>query len=756
MKKVFTLIFLVVLVFTSILLTACDLFGSDDGDDTKDPTVEKVSIVIKDVKGVESLEIDVEEKAISCELSTNFTFNISNIVLSDDSAVIEVYIDNALKKKIEGDIVLKEGDNIYFLKLFKKEDNSNYTKFSISINCKAHFHDFGELFDANDATCEEEGNIAYYYCIDCETYFNENYEEVDSIIIKKKEHNFDNWFIINNATCVDQGKKIRVCSDCGLVNTEVIPCIAHNCDVWIEEIPATCVKNGTKGHYHCPVCEKDFDADLNVLTDIIIPALGHQFENGLCTMCGINYFTPGLAFSLNSDNNSYSVSQGTVTDEIIVIPDIYNGKPVTTISAYAFEYCTSLTSVTIPDSVTSIGTSAFYECNRLTKVNYLGTIDQWAMIDFSSWDATPLYYAKKLYINDVEVTEVVLTTATKISDHAFESCSRITSVTIGNSVTSIGVGAFFECSRLTSVTIGNSVTRIGAEAFYDCSRITSVTIGNSVTSIDSSAFGECRNLTKVNYLGTIDQWAMIEFGNAYSNPLCYGAKLYINDVEVTEVVLTTATKISDYAFYNCSSLTSVTIGNSVTSIGDSAFSGCSSITSVTIPESVTNIGRDAFYGCYKLVEVYNLSSLNITIGSDDNGYVAYYAKDVYTDTEEESKLSTTEDGYIVYADDENSEYYLMGYVGNETELTLPTDINVNSYALYDGVFYNNITITSVTIPDSVTSIGSAAFFNCISLTSVTIGNSVTSIGDGAFYGCSSLTSITIPDSVTSIGYYAFV
>ena len=211
------------------------------------------------------------------------------------------------------------------------------------------------------------------------------------------------------------------------------------------------------------------------------------------------------------------------------------------------------------------------------------------------------------------------------------------------------------------------------------------------------------------------------------------------------------TSIGNAAFYNCTGLTSVTIPDGVTSIGNNAFFGCTGLTSVTIGNGVTSIGDSAFVYCYCLVEVRNLSALNITAGSSDYGYAGYHAKRVYKDGE--SYLHTTDDGFIFY--DDGTNIWLVGYSGRETDLSLPVSYNGKQYAIYQYVFRNCKGLTSVTIPDSVTSIGEGAFYNCSGLTNVTISDSVTSIGYEAFRYCTGLKSVTIPDSVRCIRAYAF-
>jgi len=290
---------------------------------------------------------------------------------------------------------------------------------------------------------------------------------------------------------------------------------------------------------------------------------------------------------------------------------------------------------------------------------------------------------------------------------------------------------------------GVSITSIGTFAFSYCNNLTSVTIGDSVTSIGEEAFSNCDSLTKVNYTGTIDSWAQISFGDFSTNPLRYAKNLYINDVLVTTANITTATKISEYAFYGCDSLTSVIIGDNVRSIGEDAFRDCSSLTSISIPDGVTSIGDYAFSNCDSLTSI-EVNRNNTAYKSIDGNL---YTKDGKTLLQyaigKTATTFTVPDGVTSIGD---RAFYSCDSL---------TSVTINGGSIGYRAFSGCDNLTSVVIGDSVTSIGEYAFYNCYLLTSVTIGDSVTSIGYGAFSYCGSLTSVTIGDSVTSIGYGAF-
>ena len=426
------------------------------------------------------------------------------------------------------------------------------------------------------------------------------------------------------------------------------------------------------------------------------------------------------------DGSSCAISSG--TSGTITIPSSANGYSVTSIGNSAFSDCMGLTSITIPSSVTSIGGWAFFTCSGLTSITIpesVTSIDGWAFqlcsrltsitipssvtsIGNGAFDGC----SSLPVINNIRYADTYLVEATDktlatysikegtrfIGSPAFSECSFLASITIPESVSSIGNYAFNNCSGLTSITIPEGVTTFGENAFSGCSGLTSINIPSTVTSIGIHAFANCTGLESINIPSSVTSIGVNAFEGCSSLPVIDNiryADTYL--VKVTDTGLDTysikeGTRfIGSGAFDCCTNLTSITIPSTVTSIGGFAFANCTGLTSIIIPSSVTSIGESAFGGFS------NLTSITVA-----NGNSTYDSRD-------------------------------------DCNAIIETSTNT----LIRGC-------KNTTIPSSVTTIGNDAFSFCSSLTSITIPEGVTSIG-GAFHACSSLTSITIPSTVTSIG-----
>ena len=315
------------------------------------------------------------------------------------------------------------------------------------------------------------------------------------------------------------------------------------------------------------------------------------------TLWAYDFQSGDLYYNITSSGEPYTVEVtygSTNYSGSVTIPETvtYDGTTysVTSIGASAFGSCSGLTSVTFGSGVTSIGYGAFASCSGLTSITIPNSVT--SIGDYAFYRCFGL------------ISITIPNSVTSIGNSAFYDCWYLTSITIPNSVTSIGDYAFGYCSRLTSITIPNSVTSIGDAAFGSCSGLTSVTIGSSVTSIGDYAFANCTGLTSVVVEEGNTMYDSRENCNALietaSNTLITGCK--------NTIIPNSVTSIGDYAFYDCSGLTSVTIPNSVTSIGDYAFYDCSGLTSVTFGSSVTSIGDNAFYGCSNIQEVTSYAS----------------------------------------------------------------------------------------------------------------------------------------------------
>ena len=458
-------------------------------------------------------------------------------------------------------------------------------------------------------------------------------------------------------------------------------------------------------------------------------------ENSQLTSIGNNAFSSCSSLtSITIPSNVTSIGQYAFNNcRVLTTVTFAENSQLESIREYTFYNCSSLTSITIPEGVTSIKSSAFYDCTGLTEINFNAT----DMSDLSSsnyvfYDAgqdgsgievniganvtrIPAYiFCPHTSIpgnppNIISVNFEEGSQCTEIGDYAFRDCISLTNITIPENVISIGNGAFWDCTGLTEINynaINMSDLSDGNNVFYDAgedSRGIVVNIGASVIRIPAYLFYPYRGFS--NYSLNIISVNFTE------DSQCTEIRNYAfqNCSNLTSITIpSSVTSIRSYAFSGCSSLSAVTFGENsqLTSIGNNAFSSCSSLTNITIPSSVTSIGNYAFSGC---------SSLQYNI----------YEGGLY--------LGNTENPFMLLVDTETT---------NMTEFTIHLECKI----IHSNAFKSCSSLTSITIPSSVTSIGNDAFLYCRSLTSIAIPSSVTSIGTYAFSGCSNLTSVTFENT----------
>lgn len=415
-------------------------------------------------------------------------------------------------------------------------------------------------------------------------------------------------------------------------------------------------------------------------------------------------------FTFVTNNGTITITGYTGPSNNVVIPSTTNGYPVTSIGNGAFfngqQIYSRLTSITLPNSVTNIGNSAFNSCYGLTNIS-LGA--------------------------------GVVT----IGTNAFQGCNGLTNIALPASVTAIGNQAFMACVKLMainvdaanpayssvagilfnkdltrfiqfpggqggSVVVSNGVTSIGNWAFAYCAGITNIAIPASATNMGFEAFKYCTRLETIGVDTNNPAYGSLD-GVLFDQS---GAILiqYPEGKTGAYTIPSGITSIANEAFYYCTNLTGVVIPTGVTSIGNYAFYDCKKLATATFPASLTYLGDSAFYNCPGLTSA-------ITLG-DSLSYLGDFA---------------------------------FGYCSGLTSVAVGTGIA----AVGNSVFINCTGLTNVTLSGNVTSIGVSAFYYCSSLTSFAIPNGVTNLGNYAFYYCTKLSAITIPNGVTSIGVSVF-
>lgn len=460
----------------------------------------------------------------------------------------------------------------------------------------------------------------------------------------------------------------------------------------------------------------------------------------------------GLTYTLNAADHTATVANydNNTPDGVIDIPDtvISGGQPytVTAIGYSAFGSLSTpinVSSVFIPATVLSIGDSAFIYCGALTTVTFAENSQLKSIERAAFWGSEQVYPRFK----EIKIPDSVET----IGNGAFYDCRDLERITLPSALQKLSNSTFYDCTALSEVTFPASLKTIEKSAFSGCRKLSEVKLPASLTTIQSYVFDRCINLKTVSYDGSLERWSQINTSNdflGYSSPSLvmddYTAQfILVEDGPFAEPIPKKTVTITKYTGTESTVILPSTIsGWPVTKIGEAAFQDNTTITSVTIPASVTEIGSNAFAGCTNLTSVnYAGNWSNLTIQSG-NPAVQDAANAPLFDFE------PTPDNTAVIVTN-------YKYNGAAADVTIPSRYQGKPVTTIGHAAFFNSAVTSVTIPDSVTSISDEAFINCPQLTNISIPNSVTYIGFSAFSSCTSLKSITLPSSLSFISGFLF-
>ena len=400
------------------------------------------------------------------------------------------------------------------------------------------------------------------------------------------------------------------------------------------------------------------------------------------------------------------------------------GNTLKAVGENAFENCDSLTEISLKESVISIGDYAFIGCDKLKSITVLAAFeDDETKLGKNIFENCPalceasvpckmVALLPKEQIITANITDgkllggflgfnalVSVTVSDKvggIDDNAFISCQALKEIALGK-VSSIGANAFKECVSLESITIPSTVKEISSSTFRGCSSLSSVIIENGASAIGSSAFSGCSSLKEILIPASVTEIGSYAFNECIS----------LEKIEL----LGTSSIIKEYTFFGCVSLYELEIPEGVTKIENNAIRNCTSLVKLTLPSTLTS--GVSVQDTFKLVEVYNLSSASLTVWNGGN--YDKWPRVIHTSKNETSVVETVDD--FVFATIEEK-IYLVGYVGKETKIDLPSSYNGSTYTVRSGAFANESLTCEITITDGVYEICGGAFYSATSITDI--------------------------------------
>ena len=450
-----------------------------------------------------------------------------------------------------------------------------------------------------------------------------------------------------------------------------------------------------------------------------------------------------LLYTLNEDANSYSVkAANTSISGSITIPGKYNGKNVTSISDYAFADCKDVISVTIPDTVTSIGLGAFFR-SGITSIEIPDSVTTTGGAVFSKCSSLE---SVKLSANMTELKAGNINTETysSVGSGFFLECSKLKTVENLDKITTIGEGAFYKCSSFESLKLTTATTSIGKKAFYGCTSLEETTIPG-LTSIEYGLFDKCKSLKTIDIPNSVTSIGVAAFSSSGltsidipSGVTSIGENAFegcknLKTISIPDSVVA----IGSFAFNSCSSLSKITIPGGIKTVALMAFGYCEGLTEITIPGTIASIDPDAFYGCSNLKSIYIDVDENTALDKENNKWGAEGATVIW-----KNYSSISSDGVlerVTVAEDK--------FTGT---VVIPSRIGGITVTAIANNGLIGCDFTSVTLSERITSIGEKAFLGCSALESIVIPSSVETISENAFSQCTSLKTITINKAENSI------